>query len=471
MWDNLKNISGVSERGALCVGGYIGWYLTVLYICRRNLEIYGTSTFFDGMRMLFGGALLGLLAIMLLMMFHLDFEGLLGHRYFRAVPAILMAESGVALAFTNADSFGVYAVITGLCASFGVLAVFSSLLRVRVSQRIVSVALGTALGGAVRLTDAALYDMTGMTRGIFLLTALSGLLVLLTVRSSAFSKEDMPIISYSEASFRTLLRHIPAAYGMLFVTAFVFHLCLGGMDTMGYALAPPTFSAQDFFSYAPYLLTALLIGIFVKFYSITVIYAVGVCLTGYAAILLGLPYFSAAENAAFLVCRFAGEACFVIFAYLLIVTFAMDRQHPLFYAVFGFASLTAARLAAEACNAFLPPVSWQWLLTLLAGLLVIGAPRVHALLKKHGLTRESFALHNALREAIAAKAEALALTDREKYLLELVVLDGYTLDRLPDKMMLSRNTVRAQARNLLKKLDVEELSSLRDYFITSLPSA
>ena len=38
------------------------------------------------------------------------------------------------------------------------------------------------------------------------------------------------------------------------------------------------------------------------------------------------------------------------------------------------------------------------------------------------------------------------------------------MEQLPDKMMLSRNTVRAQSRNLLKKLDVENLSELRGYF-------
>ena len=31
-------------------------------------------------------------------------------------------------------------------------------------------------------------------------------------------------------------------------------------------------------------------------------------------------------------------------------------------------------------------------------------------------------------------------------------------------MMLSRNTVRAQSRNLLKKLNVDDLSQLRGYF-------
>jgi DNA-binding NarL/FixJ family response regulator len=58
----------------------------------------------------------------------------------------------------------------------------------------------------------------------------------------------------------------------------------------------------------------------------------------------------------------------------------------------------------------------------------------------------------------------MALSDRERYLLELVVLDGYTADQLPDKMMLSRNTIRAQSRNLLQKLEVNEISDLRQFF-------
>ena len=58
----------------------------------------------------------------------------------------------------------------------------------------------------------------------------------------------------------------------------------------------------------------------------------------------------------------------------------------------------------------------------------------------------------------------MQLSEREKYILDLVVLGGYTMEQLPDKMMLSRNTVRAQSRNLLKKFDVEDLPGLRDYF-------
>ena len=120
--------------GAVCVGGYIGWYLTVAFICEKSLEIYGTSSLYDVTNIIFGASLSVMLVVMLILMFHLDFEGLLGHRYFRVVPAVLMAESGIALAFINADSFSIYAVITGICASFGVLAVFSRLLGIRVSH-------------------------------------------------------------------------------------------------------------------------------------------------------------------------------------------------------------------------------------------------------------------------------------------------------------------------------------------------
>ncbi|MDD6396048.1 MAG: LuxR C-terminal-related transcriptional regulator, partial [Firmicutes bacterium] len=86
------------------------------------------------------------------------------------------------------------------------------------------------------------------------------------------------------------------------------------------------------------------------------------------------------------------------------------------------------------------------------------------LLKKHGLTQESFEFRKSLRAAIKAKSKELELSERERYLLELVVLDGYTAEQLPDKMMLSRNTIRAQSRNLLQKLDIGEISELRQYF-------
>ena len=151
------NFTKSSIGGAVCIGGFIGWYLTVKFICEKSLEIYGTSSLYEVTNILFGASLTVTLGVMLMLMFHLDFEGLLGHRYFRVVPAILMAESGIALAFTNADSFSIYSVITGICAAFGVLAIFSRLLSIRVSHRLFAVAGGIAIGGLVRYADHLIY--------------------------------------------------------------------------------------------------------------------------------------------------------------------------------------------------------------------------------------------------------------------------------------------------------------------------
>ena len=460
----LRNLNRDSLRCALCLGGFVGWTMTVMYICEKSLELYGTSSLYAVTNIIFGGALLLTLAVLLMLMFHLDFEGLLGHRYFRVVPAVLMAESGLALAFTNADSFSVYAVITGICAAFGALAVFSSLLRVRVSQRLFAVAAGTAIGGAVRLADHVIYSHMDMTRGVYALAILSGVLALLTVRSSGFSKEEMPIISYSEASHKTLLRNLPAAYFLLAAFGGLYNFCLGQIAAHGAELYAPVFRGYILYTYLPYIAVALIAALFVKFHNVTPLFIFGVCLLSYSAIMLYLPYFSRAEESVFLICFFVGQCCFGIFAYLFIITFSMDRQHPMFYAIFGYACAIAAQLGANVFNLLFPSQRKEVLLVVLAVLLVISAPVIWFLLKKHGLTQESFELHNALRGEIAATAERLSLSDREKYMLELVVLGGYTAEQLPDKMMLSRNTVRAQSRNLLQKLEVETISDLRPFF-------
>lgn len=460
----LRNLNRDSLRCALCLGGFVGWTMTVMYICEKSLELYGTSSLYAVTNIIFGGALLLTLAVLLMLMFHLDFEGLLGHRYFRVVPAVLMAESGLALAFTNADSFSVYAVITGICAAFGALAVFSSLLRVRVSQRLFAVAAGTAVGGAVRLADHVIYSHMDMTRGVYALAILSGVLALLTVRSSGFSKEEMPIISYSEASHKTLLRNLPAAYFLLAAFGGLYYFCLGQIAAHGAELYAPVFRGYILYTYLPYIAVALIAALFVKFHNVTPLFIFGVCLLSYSAIMLYLPYFSRAEESVFLICFFVGQCCFGIFAYLFIITFSMDRQHPMFYAIFGYACAIAAQLGANVFNLLFPSQRKEVLLVVLAVLLVISAPVIWFLLKKHGLTQESFELHNALRGEIAATAERLSLSDREKYMLELVVLGGYTAEQLPDKMMLSRNTVRAQSRNLLQKLEVETISDLRPFF-------
>lgn len=466
----IKNINADSIRGTICIGGLSGWYLTVTYICEKNLELYGTPALFTKMNIIFDASMLVVLGIMIILMFHLDFEGLLGHRYFRAVPALLMAESGIALAFTNADSFGVYSVITGMCAAFGALAAFSSLMNVRVSHRLFAIGVGTALGGCVRLIDQLIYSNTDMTRGIYVLAAAAGILALLTVRSSSFSKAQMPIISYSEASHKVLLHNIPSAYLILFILTGIYSFCLGRISSLGEQLSPSVFHSYEVFTYIPYILTALVIGVFIKFHSVTPIFVFGVCFMSYSAIMLNLPYFSTAENAVYLACCFIGQVCFGIFTYIFIIDFAMDRQHPLFYAVFGCACVMAAQLAANLFNYFLPTQNKILIILTLTAMIVLGAPMIYYLLKKYGLTEESFKQRNSLRTAISKKSKELALSDREQYILELVVLNGYTLEQLPDKMMLSRNTVRAQSRMLLKKLDLNDLSDLRQYFINNIVS-
>ncbi len=460
----LKNIKIRAWDSAFCVGGFVGWYLTVMYICEKSLEIYGTSDLFASTQIIFGGALLTVLAIMLLLMTHLDFEGLLNHKYFRIVPAVLMAESGLALAFTNADSFSVYADITGICAAFGLLAVFSSLLRVKVGQRLFSVAIGMAIGGSVRFIDEVIYTQMDITRGIYALAILSGLLALFTVRSSGFSREEMPIISYSETSPKNLLRRIPSAYILLFFFALAYYFCCGRINEFGADLYAPSFKAYEIFSYVPFIVVAVLIGLFIRFHTIAPIFVFGMCLISYSAIMLNLPYFSPEEEAFFAIFYFAGQACFQIFIYIFILTFAMDCPHPLFYAMFGYALVIAAQLIANLTNYFAPSQSKGLVISLLAIMIIAGGPVTFYLLKKHGLTQESFEFRKALRKAIKNKSKELQLSERERYLLELVVLDGYTAEQLPDKMMLSRNTIRAQSRNLLQKLEVGEVSELREYF-------
>ena len=458
------NITKSSMGGAVCIGGFIGWYLTVKFICEKSLEIYGTSSLYEVTNIIFGASLAVTLGVMLMLMFHLDFEGLLGHRYFRIVPAVLMAESGIALAFTNADSFSVYSVITGICAAFGVLAFFSRLLSIRVSHRLFAVAGGIAIGGLVRYAAHVIYTYMDMTRGIYALAVLSGALALLTVRSSGFSKEQMPIISYSEASHKILMRNIPGAYWLLFVLAGIYYLCLGRINTLGYEMYVPIFRNYGLYTYISYVAAALIIALFVKFHKVTPLYVYSVCFMAITAIMLQLPYFSRREEAVFLVCSFIGQACFAVFVYIFIINFAMDRQHPMFYAIFGYACVIAARLAANIFNYYLQIRNKDLIIAATAALLVIGGPAVFSLLKKYGLTQESLEHHRLLRELIIQKSDEMQLSDREKYILDLVVLGGYTMEQLPDKMMLSRNTVRAQSRNLLKKLDVDNLSDLRGYF-------
>ncbi len=465
------NIEGKKKQGfdfhlagsTLCVGGFVGWYLTVMYICEKSLEVYGVSDLFAYTCVLFGAASLAVLLITLLIMMYLDFEGILGHRYFRFVPAVIMAESGLALAFTNADSFGIYACITGMCSAFGAIAAFSTILSVKVGKRLFSVAMGVAIGGAVRFADALIYSNMDMTRGIYVLSAVSGVLALLTVRSSGFSKESVPLISYSEMSPSKLLVRIPGSYVFLFAISLIYYFTVNSMTSIAEGLYASSFNMYDVLSCSAYVAAAVLIAFFARFYNVTPVYIFGMCLTAYAAILLQLPYFAPAEEGFYLVFNFAGQAFFQVFIYIAIVMFSMDKPHKLFFTVVGYAVVVTAQLVSNVMYYFSVAQSETGILVSVAVLVILGGPLIFSTLKKQGITQESFERRSALKRTIRSISKQKQLSDREEYLLELVALDNYTVEQLPDRMMLSRNTVRAQVRSLVNKLGIDDASGIKPF--------
>lgn len=458
----LKNIKPSTLQASACIGGFIGWYYTVMYICKLSLHFYNDETLLHSVNETFLITAVITLALLTGLLCFLDIEGLLYNKLLRWLPGIFMAESGIALSLANFSTMTAFSSIAGVAYAFGALALFSSLLKVKVGQRLVSIGLGMALGGLIRLL--ASWVLSSASPVIMIVVAVAvGLIAAATVHSDGYSKKGAPTVSLAEAGVSTILKNIPLGYISIFLCVAVFYFSQTKISSIISANLPHSYEIFEYVSYAGFIIAALIIAFLFRFQHLPMLFGCGTAAAAAASFLIGLPNLTFSETTIFALLFYAGIACIRACLLLYIVVFSLDRAHPLFYAIFGYAVVICAELVGTAISnrVNIDPFGYCLLLLLLAP---IGGWIVSRLMRSEGFTNEKLEHRHILHRQITEKCTELEFFERETMMIESIVLEGCDIAQLSEHMLFSRNTVKVLLRNPLAKLGLKDENEVRSYF-------
>lgn len=461
----IKKLKLSAFEGAIRTGGFFGWYLTVMFLCQSNA---GSADLLESVNQTFLLSATITAFIILLAMIFLDFEGVLADKYLRWIPGLFMAESGIALCLSEARTMNLFAAIAGVSAGIGALAMISSLLRVKVSQRIFSVGAGLAVGGIIRVVGNLIIDLWGgkSSAGEIVVSVLIGIIAAVTVHTMGFSKEPKPLIARAEAKPAEIFRKIPAVYFWVFALGCAFMFCFCTLEercsdaiTLNLAFSNKYYNEIAYIAFA---LVAVIAVFIVKPHALASLFAVASALAACSALLLGLRSPTQAEAVIITVLCFAAFACYKMCMYLIVVTFSLDRPHPLFYAFFGYGVITAAELLGRVIKEHAEGEVYRSVVAVLLVLIPVGAFFISRAMRYSGFSQEQLEKRHRIRQLITRISAEKELSDREKTMLNLAVLDGYSADMMPDKLGISRNTVKTQLRALTAKFDAASLEEITE---------
>ena len=461
----IKKLKLDAYDGAIRTGGFFGWFLTVMFLCGSNIA---DDALFESASLTFMlSAVIAMLVITVVMLF-LDFEGLLADKWLRWLPGLLMAESGIALSLSGTRTITLYSAIAGVAAALGAIGMVTSLLKVKVSQRIFSVGAGLAVGAVIRTTASLIVEYMSRSTGRIVASVLIGIIAAVTVHTTAYSKEAKPLLARAEAKPAEILKKIPAVYIWVLLLGSAFFFAQGTVEANLSVIVTPkltfAFKYYDVIAYISFALTAFIAVFIVKPHALASLFAFGSALASAAAILLGLRSPTSWEAAAVTVLCFAAFACFKMCMYLIVVTFSLDRPHPIFYALFGFGVMMTSQLLGTYLRVRVLPENSRTVTIVLLILIPVGAFMISRAMRYSGFSQEQLEKRHRIRKLISSVSEEKELSERERAMLNLAVLDGYSAEMMPDKLGISRNTVKASVKALTAKFGVSSLDELTQQF-------
>ena len=461
----IKKLKLDAYDGAIRTGGFFGWFLTVMFLCGSNIA---DDALFQSANITYMSASVIAMLVITVVMLFLDFEGLLADKWLRWLPGLLMAESGVALSLSGTRTITLYSAIAGVATALGAIAMVTSLLKVKVSQRIFSVGAGLAIGAVIRTAASLIVEFMSDGTGKIVAAVLIGLIAAVTVHTTAYSKEAKPLLARAEAKPADILKKVPAVYIWVLILGSAFLFAQGTVEADLSVIITPklTFAYKyyDVIAYISFALTAFIAVFIVKPHALASLFAFGSALASAAAILLGLRSPTSWEAAAITVLCFAAFACFKMCMYLIVVTFSLDRPHPIFYAVFGFGVMLASQLLGTYLRVRVIPENGRAVTITLLVLIPIGAFMISRAMRYSGFSQEQLEKRHRIRKLISSVSEEKELSERERSMLSLAVLDGYSAEMMPDKLGISRNTVKASVKALTAKFGVSSLDELTGQF-------
>lgn len=456
-------------KASLRASGLFGWYFTVMFICERSLHYYRDESLLTSVNFTFLISALISAALFAAVLLLFDFEGALNDKLLRWLPGLLMAESGIALSLATASTMTVLASVAGIAFGLGSLALLTNLLRVKVGQRLFAIGTGLAAAGLIRLLSTFIISFSSQT-GLVIMSVAIGILAALTVHSNGYTKLGGPLISLAEAPPKKILSGIPPVYITLFLLSGGYYFIYNKISfDMNLKLLSSILS-DDYVGYTAFVAAAAFIALFCHFRSTAALFAAGTTVTLASCALATLTNITEPE-ACFFSVFFMGAHAFIRISLLTaIIIFSLDRPHPLFYAMLGFAALIGGELAGTyAAMRYVCEVRVCMIVALV--MLIFGSAAVSGALKKNGFTSEQLAHRSLMRSHLKDAASRYKLSEREAAILQLMVIDGSDIEETADKLMVSKNTVKAQTRTLLSKLGLSTADDAREYFSTLTSAA
>ncbi len=455
---------------ALRMGGFIGWSLAIMYICQQNLRYYRDDTLLLSVNntFLLAGAITGAVLVVVLLL--LDFDGLLNDRLFKWLPGLVMAETGIALSLSNADTMTSFAALAGAAASMGALAALSHLIQVKVGQRMMAIGLALAVGGGIRMLTAAIAGQASRT-GLVIISVAVGLFAALTVHTRGSSDDHGGLlVGLAEASPRTIISKVPYVYIIMPVLAGAFWLAHTHINGVAQSKLPSGYEGSEVLAYLGFMAAALLVALFTKLSRLPLLFALGAGIAAAAGMMAGLPYMTGREAGLFALMSYGSLACTRACIYLFIIVFSMDRPHPLFYAMFGYTVSVIAELGGTWLDSRITSWPLSRYLVILLVLMPLGGGLLSWGMKKYGFSQEKLDHHKIVRDLIRKSCARSGLSEREEYMVESIVLDGSGVEELAGHMLFSHNTVKVLLRPIFRKLNVDGPDGLREHFFKAAES-
>lgn len=465
MLNMLTKLRSSTVGAALRMGGFIGWYLTVMYICEQSLRFYRDDTMFSAVNVIFLVSALIAAAVLAILLLLFDIEGLLADKILRWLPGIFMAESGIALSLANASTMTLFASAAGVASALGALAVLTQLLRVKVGKRVTAICSGLAIGGLIRLIAILILGDTATKTSLMAVAIGIGVIAALTVHSEGYSTSDgSPLVSLAEAGPRTMIKRIPGIFAALFLCSAAFYFAHSHIETLAINRITEFDSTYAVVASLGFIAVSAAAALTFKFTWLPMLFVFGTGFSAAAAMLAGLPYMTGRESAVFAFLSYAALACVKACFYGMIIIFSLDRPHPLFYAFFGYAAAIGGQTAGIALDRAVKGGTLAFYIGILLLLLPLGGGAIAYGMSRCGFTREKLDHRHNVRAAILRAGNELELSPRERQMTESIVLDGCGVEELANKMLFSRNTVRVLLRSLLPKFGVDSIDSLRAHF-------
>lgn len=460
----LTNIRRSTLGAALRMGGFIGWYLTVMYICEQSLRFYRDDSMLSSVNVTFllGSFLTAAVISVLLLL--LDIEGLLSDKILRWLPGVFMAESGIALSLANASTMTAFSAVAGFGSAFGALAVLSHLQRVKVGQRMTAIALGLALGGAVRLLAVLLIGSSPTKSSLMVAAIAIGILAALSVHSNGYSKEGSPLVSLAEAEPRRMLSQIPGMYAVIFICSALFYFAHSHIEALTAANITGSYSGYAAVASLGFILASFAAAMLVKLPWLAMLFVFGSGLSAASGILAGLPYLTASEAAFFAFISYAALACIKAGLFIIVVIFSLDRPHPLFYSFIGYTAIVGGELVGRELDRIIDQPQLSFYIWLLILMIPVSGGLIAYFLRRAGFTQQQLDHRHTARSTILRRCAELELLAREQTMVEHIVLDGCGPEELSSKMLYSRNTIKVMLQTLLPKFGAKNLDDLRAYF-------